>query len=56
MFSALRQGSLLYILDKSVPSLKIGQVVSVSSPLNQFGAYGMTQSTVDITVKVEDKN
>lgn len=56
MFSALRQGSLLYILDKSIPSLKIGQVVSVSSPLNQFGAYGMTQSTVDITVKVEDKN
>lgn len=56
MFSALRQGSLVYILDKSEPSLKIGQVVSVSSPLNQFGAYGMTQSTVDITVKVEDKN
>lgn len=56
MFSALRQGSILYILDKSVPSLKIGQVVSVSSPINQFGTYGMTQSTVDITVKVEDKN
>lgn len=56
MFSALRQGSLLYVLDKSEPSLKIGQVISVSQPLNQYGTYGLTQSTVDITVKVEDKN
>lgn len=52
MFSALRQGSTLYILDKAEPSLKIGQVISISSP--QFGAYGLANSTVDITVKVED--
>lgn len=56
MFSALRQGSLLYILDKSTPSLKIGQVTSVSQPINQYGTYGLTQSTVDITAKVEDKS
>lgn len=56
MFSALRQGSLIYMLDKSAPSLKIGQVTSVSQPTNQYGTFGLAQSTVNITVKVEDRN
>lgn len=54
MFSALKQGSLLYILDKSAPSLKVGQVISITQPFNQYGQLGITQSTVDMTVKVGD--
>ena len=52
MFSALRQGSVIYILEKGEkPSLKVGQVVSVTQPVynNNFMING---STVDINVKV----
>lgn len=55
MFSALRQGSVLYILEKGEsPTLKIGQVTSVSQPTynNNFLVNG---STVNINVKVGDQ-
>lgn len=61
MFSALRQGSLFYILEKGdSPKLKVGYVVSVSSPapkynMNYSQPFSM-ESTVDITVKVGDEN
>lgn len=53
MFSALRQNSLLYILDKSnKPTLKIGQVVSTSSPnyFNNVNPY------IDVTVIIDGAN
>lgn len=51
MFSALRQGSVLYILEKGdKPSLKMGQVVSVSSP--SYNNNFMMGATVDISTKV----
>lgn len=52
MFSALRQGSSLYILYKNdEPELKIGQVTSVSSP-NTYSPY-LTTNTIDVTVKID---
>lgn len=40
MFSALTQGSLIYILDKTEqPKLKIGEVVSVSAPRGNFNNF-----------------
>ena len=63
MFSGLRQNSLFYVLDKSnTPTLRIGQVVSVSNPQQKFpasyipGQYnpnGM-ETTVDVKVKFDD--
>lgn len=54
MFSALRQGSQVYILEKGNPaSLKIGQVVSATSP-NQIYQY-LPNSTVDIVVKIDEQ-
>lgn len=61
MFSALRQGSPFYILEKSdEPKLKIGSVVSVSQPTpkysntfipnQQFG-----ETVVDIVIKVGEE-
>lgn len=53
MFNALRQNSLFYILDKNnTPTLKIAQVISVSSP--QY--YGNINPTVDVTVKYNGEN
>lgn len=50
MFSALRQGSVIYILEKSdKPILKVGQVESITQPNNNFLMNG---ATVDINVKV----
>lgn len=50
MFSALRQGSILYILEKGeTPSLKIGQIVSVTQP--NYNNYLVNNQTVDINVK-----
>lgn len=50
MFSALRQGSTLYILEKGEkPQLKTGQVIGVSFPNNNFL---QGTATVNITVKV----
>lgn len=51
MFSALRQGSVIYILEKGEsPTLKIGQVVSITQP-----TYNFTSPTVDINVKSGDQ-
>lgn len=52
MFSALRQGSVLYILEKGEnPTLKVGQVTSITQP-NYNNNFLMNGSTVDINVKV----
>ena len=50
MFSALSQGSPIYLLDKtSSPKYKVGEVIGVSQPkFNNFG------NTVDLRVKVDD--
>lgn len=58
MFSALNQGSIIYILDKTErPKFKVGEVVSVSQPkvdYNSTGQFGQYQATtVDIKVNVE---
>lgn len=53
MFSALQQGGVLYILEKSnTPTYKIGQIQSISS---QKYTSNFMLSTVDITVKVDDQ-
>lgn len=56
MFSALRQGSLFYILDKSdSPTLKVGHVVGVSQPMPKYGnqyQIGQAEMVVDVSVKV----
>ena len=53
MFSALRQGSQVYILEKGSPAvLKIGQVVTSTSPVTTYPY--LQQNTVDIVVKVDD--
>lgn len=52
MFSALRQGSVLYILEKGEkPSLRIGSVTSVTSPTYNIN-FGVNGSTLDINIKV----
>lgn len=52
MFSALRQGSVIYILEKGdKPALKVGQVVSVTQPTYNNN-FMMNGSTVDINAKV----
>lgn len=61
MFSALRQGSTVYILRKGdKPVLQIGQVTAVSDPAPKFGSmpvYGQPpQTTVNVTVKVDDNS
>lgn len=51
MFSALSQGSLVYILDKTnTPILKIGEVISISLPKPSFNQY--QQTVVDIKVNL----
>lgn len=50
MFSALSQGSSIYLLDKaSSPKLLVGEVVGVTQP-----KFVYNQATVDLKVKVED--
>jgi hypothetical protein len=57
MFSALRQGSIIYILEKGEkPILKIGQVASLTHPNYNNNNYLSTNSTVDIHVKVGNEN
>lgn len=52
MFSALRQGSVLYILEKGdLPTLKVGQVQSITQP-SYNNNFLMGGSTIDISVKV----
>ena len=52
MFSALSQGSPVYILDKtSSPQYKVGEIIGVTYPkLNQ---YNLPQNTVDLKVKID---
>ena len=60
MFSALRQGAPIYILEKGeTPSIKIGQVESVTQPRPRYATYnpaiglgGNMETIVDITVKI----
>lgn len=50
MFSALSQGSSIYLLDKtSSPKFLVGEVVGVTQP-----KFNYNQATVDLKVKVED--
>ena len=50
MFSALSQGSPIYLLDKtSTPEYKVGEVIGVSTP--RFNSFG---NTVDLKIKVDD--
>ena len=52
MFSALSQGSPIYLLDKtSSPKYTIGEVIGVSAPKN----YTFGQATVDLKIKVGDE-
>lgn len=62
MFSALRQGSIIYILDKrGVPTLKVAQVDEFTEPKSKFNTSFPaqpfnTEMVVDITAKAgEDK-
>ena len=56
MFSALRQGSVVYILEKGEnPVLKVGQVVNITQP-NYSSNFLMNGSTIDINVKVNNQN
>lgn len=54
MFSALSQGSPIYLLDKtSSPEYKVGEVVGISYP--KMTSYNLApQNTVDIKVKVDN--
>jgi hypothetical protein len=62
MFSALRQGNIIYILDKrGVPTLKIGQVTSVSEPRAKYNTSFPSQpfsmeTTVDIMAKAGEES
>lgn len=50
MFSALSQGSSIYLLDKtSSPKFVIGEIVGVTQP-----KYSFNQATVDLKVKIDD--
>ena len=37
MLSGLRAGTPIYVFDKTKPSISVGEVLSVSSPVNQYG-------------------
>lgn len=54
MFSALSQGSSIYLLDKtSTPKFSVGEVIGVSQPKLNYN-FGQAQNTVDLKVKVDD--
>lgn len=62
MFQGLRTNSLFYVLDKGEnPTLRIGQVVSVSNPQPKFPSYTPGQfnpqmeTTVDVKVKLGEE-
>ena len=51
MFSALSQGSNVYLLDKtSSPKFLVGEIVGVTQP-----KYTFNQATVDLKVKIDDQ-
>lgn len=55
MFSALNQGSILYVLDKTdQPKLKIGKIVSISTVHQNYQANQLCQqSVVDLKVNID---
>lgn len=63
MFSALRQGATIYVLDKSKePVVNTGFVEKISAPHPMYPSYNPSvsfganlQTAVDITVKVGDE-
>lgn len=63
MFSALRQGSSIYVLEKDEkPIVKIGKVESITSPRPQYNSYNPNisfsenmQTLVNITVRFSNK-
>ena len=63
MFSTLRKGATIYILDKtSEPQIKIGYVDNVTTPRPMYPTYNPAvslgtnmQTVVDITVRVDDE-
>lgn len=57
MFSALRNNSVLYVLEKTnMPILKMANVINVSAPVQKFNAYNPLnpETSIDINVKFED--
>lgn len=55
MFSALRQGSIIYILEKGeTPILKVGQVTGITQP-SYNNNFLMNGSIIDISAKVGDQ-
>ena len=62
MFSGLRQGSTLYVLDKSAePKVVVGYVERVSAPHPMYPSYNPNvsfganlQTVVDVTVKMDN--
>lgn len=63
MFSALRQGAVIYILDKSKePTIKTGYIENVTIPRPMYKTYNPAasfgtnmQTVVDVTAKVNDE-
>lgn len=63
MFSALRQGAVLYILEKGeTPTIKIGQVESVTQPRSKYNTFNPSvpftanmDTIVDIIVKIDNE-
>lgn len=56
MFSALNQGSLIYVLDKtSSPKFKIGEVLGVSAPAINFNQSNINynQTYVDLKLRID---
>lgn len=54
MFSALRQGSLVYILDKTDGlKFKIGEVVSMSAPHTNYTSSFNQQNCIDLKISVD---
>lgn len=60
MFSGLRQNGIIYVLDKGEkPTLRVGQVKSVSNPMPRYAQpYAYTPNTdlfLDVTIMVGDE-
>lgn len=64
MFQGVRNGSLIYILYKDEPTIKMGQVVSVGNPRNKYQQQqqmlpfnlNTADMVIDITIKVDGEN
>lgn len=63
MFSGLRQGNLLYVLDKSNLTLKIGEVENVSNPTPKYNQaqytaqpFSQPEMLVDVKARFSDES